>query len=160
MQHKPAHPDFPSPRLSPQALSPQSQECALVAEEYSINWVSLLNPHCAPDPVLGLDKRRPFHLVLVGGWALPSYRLHRVREGGLQDLSCENGTGSYQCGSTASPTTMGMASERERGLAWGCQAQHGLIHGTDSQDFNLSMYLAHSKLAWPLGTSPPLLFHK
>lgn len=50
--------------------------------------------------------------------------------------------------------------ERERGLAWGCQAQHGLIHGTDSQDFNLSMYLAHSKLAWPLGTSPPLLFHK
>lgn len=78
VQHKPAHPDFPSPRLSPQALSPQSQECALVTEEYSINWVSLLNPHCAPDPVLGLDKRRPFHLVPVGGWALPSYRLHRV----------------------------------------------------------------------------------
>lgn len=64
---------FPASTSLPQALSPQTQECALVAEEYSINWASLLNPHCAPDPVLGLDKRRPFHLVLVGGWALPSY---------------------------------------------------------------------------------------
>lgn len=73
MQHKPAHPDFPSPRLSPQALSPQTQECALVAEEYSINWASLLNPHCAPDPVLGLDKRVHFIWCWwVGGRYLPT----------------------------------------------------------------------------------------